>query len=341
MIGRTNVIFGSRSGSGGSGSGMVDLPTHPDSIAILAGDQCATLTLGYTNTDYISGVRVCYKIGSYPTNATDGDFLDTESAAASIQITGLTNSVTYYFRVFLYNEVDSTKYFQSDITNAKISAMPNSVWVEGITPAESGSNYIVIAESGTFTLHGNSSVIAYLVGGGYNGDKAYQETDDDGTTHKYGGSGGKGGYVFSKLLSEITNDTVLTCVGTIGATNGGTTKIQIGSITTSSSSGTYLRGGVGASTTVSSTKGKNGVLTPYGYVGSSGGGGGYTYGATTYDNGSSGGEGAGSGTKLGVGTNATNYGCGGGGGAYYGSYSDYFKKGGTGMPGCIIFTWTN
>ena len=122
MIGRTNIIFGSGGGSGGVTT--VDLPTCPASISSTSGNGKVTLSLTYTDTDYISGVEVRYKTGSYPTSPTDGSGKTISGAATSIEITGLTNGTTYYFRVYLYREIDGVKYYQTDETNAKIERVP-------------------------------------------------------------------------------------------------------------------------------------------------------------------------------------------------------------------------
>lgn len=336
MIGRTNVIFGSGGSSGGSGGvTTVDLPTCLKSISAQPANGKVTLALTYSDTDFVSGVEVRYKTDSYPTSPTDGNSIITEGAATSIEITGLTNGTTYYFRVYLYREIDGVKYYQTDETNAKISAMPSPVWIEGITPAEIGENYIVIADSGTFNLFTTGSVTAYLVGGGYNGGSANSDNESD-----YGGNGGYGGYVYSHVLSDVTNDTPIIC--TIGAIKGNTT-LKIGNNTLTSSSGQRVTGGYGgriSSSNRASTEGKNGVLTPYGYVGSSGGGGGISINSTTPSYfGKDGGEGAGKGGTNSDGGPAINYGCGGGGGFNKAGLSSKSYKGGSGMQGCVILTW--
>ena len=114
-------------GKGGGGSGTADLPTHLENLTIITSNQCATLTLSYSNTDFVTGVRVCYKRNSYPTNPTDGDYVEVNEVAEMVKITGLTNLITYYFRVFLYRIVDDTTYFQTvvSIDNVTIEARPH------------------------------------------------------------------------------------------------------------------------------------------------------------------------------------------------------------------------
>lgn len=90
-----------KSGGGSGGVTTVDLPTCPASISSTSGNGKVTLSLSYNDTDYISGVEVRYKTGSYPTSPTDGSGVTAEGAATSIEITGLANGTTYYFRVYL------------------------------------------------------------------------------------------------------------------------------------------------------------------------------------------------------------------------------------------------
>ncbi len=88
-----------------------------------------------------------------------------------------------------------------------------------------------------------------------------------------------------------------------------------------------------------STAGKDGVSTPYGYVGSSGGGGTVCNGVLNADNGKDGGEGAGNGQDhRNPGTDAEHYGCGGGGGAICGWVAKG-QPGGKGKQGCIIISY--
>lgn len=339
MIGRTNIIFGSGSSSGGSGGvTTVDLPTCPSSLTASPGNGKVTLTLAYSDTDFVSGVEVRYKTGSYPTSPTDGNGITAEGAATSIEITGLTNGTTYYFRVYLYREIDGVKYYQTDETNAKIEGVPTgNVSVSGITPAKVGDDYLIIDTSGTFTLtvpEGRSATV-YLVGGGCSG--AYSPT-----TAMCGKYGGSGGYVYSFPLSVIDAASCTCSVGSVSGTynSPSNTSLDISGTTYNSSSGACKSGGAGATNSSNAGSGTTGIYVCGQYLGSSGGGG----GKKSYGYGAKGGIGAGNGGYLidnkesYNGTSASHYGCGGGGGAY--QVSNSYGSSGVGKAGCIIITWT-
>lgn len=343
-IGRTNIIACGSSG----GVTTVDLPTCPEAISVQAGNKCAVLSLTYSNTENVSGVEVRYKTGDYPENPFDGNGLTVSGTETSISISGLANSITHYIRVFLYREIDGVKYYQTDPTNAKISVFPTAVVVTGITPAIVGENYMVIDQSGSFTLVGGDLTV-YMVGGGANGGSGYTtsdtDTDEGWEVDGGGGIGGRGGSVKSFELNALEE---LSCVSSIGAAAdyGGTneTTLQADSTKYTTKGEPYKLGGQGSRSYCEYTRkyghynhyschegstGQNGVLTPYGYIGSSGGGGG-----SLNHNSANGGTGAGNGSSY-KGNPATNYGCGGGGGG--GDYDPY--DGGAGKQGCIILVW--
>lgn len=358
MIGRTNVLS---LGSGG-GVTVVDLPTHPESISTTSNNQKVTISLTYSDTDYISGVEVRYKTNGYPTSPTDGEGITAEGAAESIEISGLTNSLKYYLRVYLYREIGGVKYYQTDDTNATASGIPSVVGIDGITPVIVANDYLVIDTSGSFTMTvpDGLSVTACLVGGGCNGaDGGTGSTYDDGDD--YPGKGGVGGYSGRYLAQTLSVSGSVDCTLTIGSRSASYSKpsetsFVVGSETYSTASGTYRKGGQGDSNQSVSGWSKTGIdgwQTPLGWVCSSGGGG--AYGSwydskteeTIYRKGYEGGTGAGKGgdvtrysdRKTRNGSDAENYGCGGGGGAggcYNGHYGGY---GGAGKQGCIIIAW--
>lgn len=173
MIGRTNAVCVT---SGGVTT--VDLPTHPASIAYNAKNQNVDIALTYSSTDFVSGVRVAFKTGAYPENPDDGEFVEVEGAAETVNVPNLANGATYYFRVFLYREVSGVKYFQSDITNARASCVPRAVEISGITPMVEAADHIVITESGTFTLTANAGtkIIIGSAGAGQNGGFVTEHT---------------------------------------------------------------------------------------------------------------------------------------------------------------------
>ena len=205
MIGRTNAV-GVNSGGGVT---TVDLPTHPASIAYNAKNQNVDIILTYSSTDLVSGVRVAYKTGAYPENPDDGEYVEIEGAAETVNIPNLTNGTTYYFRVFLYREIANTKYFQTDLTNAKCECIPRAVEVTGITPMVQAADHLVFTESGTFTLSANAGTRIVLGSAG---------------------SEQKGGFVAEHVLAEdVVNET---CTITISATrSANSSKIVIGSKT--------------------------------------------------------------------------------------------------------------
>ena len=177
-LGRTNCFIMKADGSGGSGVTTVDLPTHPASIAYNAKNQNVDIALTYSSTDFVSGVRVAFKTGAYPENPDDGEFVEVEGAAETVNVPNLANGATYYFRVFLYREVSGVKYFQSDITNARASCIPRAVEISGITPMVEAADHIVITESGTFTLTANAGtkIIIGSAGAGQNGGFVAEHT---------------------------------------------------------------------------------------------------------------------------------------------------------------------
>ncbi|MGN0680278.1 MAG: hypothetical protein ACI4JS_11485 [Oscillospiraceae bacterium] len=315
-IGRTNCV-------GGGSAATVDLPTHPESISAASNNQKVIISLTYSDTDYISGVEVRYKTDGYPTSPTDGEGMTADGAATSIAIDGLINNTKYYFRVYLYREVGGVKYYQTDDTNATAIGIPTVVGIDGITPAIIAENYLLIDQSGTFTMTvpDGVSVTAHIVGGGGNGNAG---------SSAQGGRGGNGGRYLSTTLG---NGDGINCTATVGAI-AANTSLVFGSTTYSSANGTLKSGGT------ATKNGTDGWSTPYGYVGSSGGGGG-----TVGESGGYGGDGAGNGGSGGAyddgspGENAYRYGCGGGGGgeAWDSDYSG--GAGGSGMKGCIIIAW--
>ena len=80
----------------------VGLPPSPvTNLAISSGD--ANFTLTYTNPTEgnFSGVRLVYKLGSYPTKMTDGTVVEPYNSGQ--QITGVINDANYYCRMYTYD----------------------------------------------------------------------------------------------------------------------------------------------------------------------------------------------------------------------------------------------
>ena len=275
MIGRTNAISVNSGGSGGVTT--VDLPTHPASIAYNAKNQNVDIILTYSSTDLVSGVRVVYKLGAYPENPDDGEFVEAEGAAETVNVPNLTNGTTYYFRVFLYREIAIVKYFQTDIINARCECIPRTVEVTGITPMVQAADHLVFTESGTFTLTANAGT-KVVIGSA--------------------GSGQSGGFVAEHTLAEDVVDAECTLV--ISATRtASSSKITIGETTydcgsteqivqgkwgpiggkggkaatgsANASDGTGAGGGGGAGSNSKYSWGLGGNLSAYGNKGGSGG----------------------------------------------------------------------
>lgn len=182
-----------KGGLGGNAS--VNLPTCLKSLNANGGNKFVTLTLEYSNTDYVSGVQVNYKTEDYPDSPFDGESVAVTGAQTSIKTEGLTNGTLYYFRVFLYNdEVDGVKYYQTDITNAKVTCMPGKVSIVGITPLVVGKDHIVIVESGNGTISAPKGTTIILGSG----------ADPTESTEK--NTGGSGGFVKKVTLPDDVMD---------------------------------------------------------------------------------------------------------------------------------------
>lgn len=208
MDGGTNVPIINRGGSGSGGTGA-DLPTHLSSIAAYGGNKRVTLMLEYTNTDYISGIQINYKTDGYPVSPSDGESVVVEGVQTSVAVEGLTNGDIYYFRVFLFNEIDNVKYYQTDVTNAKASCTPVGIEIIGTTPLVAAEDHVVIVESfeGKITAPKGTRIIM-------------------GT----GGKGRMGGYVASVVLPDDVVDADISVTVATGQTPYGTV-VKIGSIT--------------------------------------------------------------------------------------------------------------
>ena len=265
----------------------------------------------------------------------------------------------------------------------KTSGGIKTISVSGITPKYSKGNWVLIdreslgGSTGNFTLNvpDGAKVNMYLVGGGSNGEKWFKQTNQ-GNSYYWDvnasacKAGGGGGYV---LLKELSLNGNIQCNATIADVNDNSgTTVTIkgdtykcndkGSIKTpnsqSAASAENEDGSVQYQDAESGwnianingklvlTKDTNNPTTPYGFVGSSGGGGGADNFIRIMNNGI-GGVGAGDGGSASYNTptngeDAINYGCGGGGGAvktynYYVEGAVDRSEAGKGMPGCIIF----
>lgn len=228
----------------------------------------------------------------------------------------------------------------------------NTLDINGVNPKYSGDTWFLIDESCEFTLETLPyvNVRIYLVGGGEDGaewERHYDGIDDELYAIK---SKCRGGCVLKK---EITIKGNVSCKAFVAERNNQTgTSLVIGNDVykctdsgyihqkaTASGNSYYYKGGY-----CNAESGANGINTPYGYVGSSGGGGG-TYSSLNNRrievSAGNGGAGAGDGGEVKEnGRNAVNYGCGGGSAGFGGFISDgnvVETHAGHGMGGCIIF----
>lgn len=275
----------------------------------------------------------------YPTGSTDGD-VDMDYAYEDFPSLIIPNGLNNY------PKPDDTAW-----DNDPCRDVGNTLDIKGYTPKLSGDNWFLIDENCKFTLETipYANVNIYLVGGGQDGaewalDKSSGKADYRIATKSRGGCVLKKqiyikGNVECQAFVAIAND----CMGTC---------IKIGKDLYKCTDSGYIHRKATASGNVNldaggnynAESGANGISTPYGYVGSSGGGGG-TYSIQNYQyievGAGKGGAGAGDGGAVREnGTDAVNYGCGGGAAGFDGLPSDGGVVGthaGRGMGGCIIF----
>lgn len=249
--------------------------------------------------------------------------------------------------------------------------LKGKVTVSGIVPAFSGDDWFLIDKSGEFILNKDVIATVWLVGGGCDGEDGTWEgyiapiagCDSEGfyvntvsrnhtgdTQFRRGGYGGDGGCVSVFNKFEIPANSVSRITVAEPNDRTGTTAIIYGTNyycncagCTSKTGGHYAKVGADKLRPLfNSSEGLDGVPTPYGMVGSSGGGGMACDGRdhATPKNLSIGGDGAGSSTDhRHVAESATHYGCGGGGGGtcgWLGNRNGAGIPGGKGMGGCII-----
>lgn len=222
----------------------------------------------------------------------------------------------------------------------------------GVQPAKKGASgdtrWFVIADSGTFSIDRDITADIWLVGGGCAGGtgewKAAQYT-------ALGASGGDGGYVKKYSGISIKSDENNIAVVAPADDTDGTSLSVRGEFFSCGDAGYFAAVGGGGSSLTGDGNGKDytinyqpgdgtsGITTPYGTVGSSGGGGMACDGHVHRTRNGKGGTGAGNGgAHQEKGSNAVNYGCGGGGGDGCGA-AKMGNVGGVGMQGCIIIQY--
>lgn len=312
----------------------------------------------------LKGVRIMYKIGSYPTSPTDGSvFYDSNDAIPvnTLTKTGFIDGATYYFRAFAWTYENATRVYTSDTIGAQCTAIPYQT--KGKITFTSSQNWQV--------PYGVTSVDVFLVGGGGGGGSAYMTT--------IGGSGGGGGYTKTQKNIAVTpGGYIPIIVGSGGSggsggsssnngSSGGASSFNSsltanggsgGSYNTVGGSGGSGGGGGGNNTSNAGAGGSDGSNGVYGSLGNGTGQGTTTkeFGETTgtlYSGGGGGGTGAGSSPGAGgtggggsggnkitgyASTGTNNTGGGGGGGGSIGS-SNSLASGGKGGSGIVIVRW--
>lgn len=225
-------------------------------------------------------------------------------------------------------------------------------------------NWFLIDKAGAFQINHTIKGKMWVVGSGkdgtageWNGNRIETVNNpipNTATGTSYAGNGGDGGIVayFTDILIPKDSN-VYTTIGLLSNPNGTDVTIDGKTYRCTDTSEVRSKGGKGGylpppeadkkytalSEVHPSESGVNGIETPYGYVGSSGGGGAVCTGVENADNGLEGGIGAGDGRNhRQAGTDATNYGCGGGGGAICGAVAEG-QSGGKGEQGCIIIEY--
>lgn len=227
----------------------------------------------------------------------------------------------------------------------------NTLDIRGYTPKFSGDKWFLIDKTCEFTLETlpYAKCNLYLVGGGEDGAKWFRNDENGKEVYKIGKKS-RGGCILKKEIYITGN---VECKAFIAEANNSTgTSLKLGNDLykctdegyiqrkATSSGNAYLEKGGN----FNAESGANGILTPYGYVGSCGGGGGaYSVQNNRYVEvyAGKGGAGAGNGGDVKCdGTDAINYGCGGGAAGFGGFQSDgndVETHAGKGMGGCIIF----
>lgn len=101
------------------------IPDPVTNLVAITGNSQIAIT--YTNpTSAFSGVRLVWKLDSFPTGINDGTVIT--NYVSGTPITGLTNSVAHYFRLFSYNVQGA---FNTSTTQ-QISAIPVTYHVFGV-----------------------------------------------------------------------------------------------------------------------------------------------------------------------------------------------------------------
>lgn len=228
--------------------------------------------------------------------------------------------------------------------------------IKGIVPVLTGDNRFVLDKTGKFSIDESVWADIYLVGGGCDGSDGYYEPRKK-VVH--GGVGGDGGYVCQiGKIALFKNIDYFIQVAAVNDKTGTNITINGKKYSCAGNKRTIRKGGLGSminsgKAVVNSRDGAIGMLTPIGYVGSSGGGGcaGFKDFAASFGKG---GYGAGNGRgycppnvsdevrgNIQNEIDAKNYGCGGGGNPYFfGCKKEDVGLKSKGMGGCVIVLCT-
>ncbi len=83
-----------------------EAPTNISGLTVEAGDQQLTLTWVNPDEDDLAGVLILYCLDESPSGPDDEDCVEAfDSLTETATLTGLTNDVTYYLGVFVYDEI--------------------------------------------------------------------------------------------------------------------------------------------------------------------------------------------------------------------------------------------
>ncbi len=158
--------------------------------------------------------------------------------------------------------------------------------LDGIKPAISGKNWYLIDKSCDFSLRTpvGAKINMYLVGGGSDGDTWSVTPNANNKSFAVSTSGGRGGCVSKKSITTSSGTLIFRAKVAERNDSTGTTLSVDGETYRCNDTGYFQNGTVKGNTMTQSSggsvvyndnaeNGANGFVTPYGYVGSSGGGG--------------------------------------------------------------------
>lgn len=326
---------------GGSGSG-----TGGSSGGISGGSGCCCPTHMFGCPTPAESTSTSSKETSYKLEYENNEPVETETSTSSSDKTSIEdegNNQGYTSSCNCGTSNSSNSSCNFDYNTGGCSCGSKSSKCVSLDPEKWGENWLLFNKSGRYslTVDENITLTTYLVGGGCDGkDGIYF----NGVS--YGGDGGRGGSytVISDIKVPKGKMNIDVIIGQRGDFNGTTIIINNTGYNCNGKDFSANDGGAqgvcGKGNYQQAGNGANGIETPFGYIGSSGGGG-AAYCNTEYTNRGFGGVSAGDGGKINngkatPGANAKSYGNGGGGGA---ATSTSWCNGGRGRAGCAIINW--